>query len=162
MSVIVREPESEGGRVILICKGADSIVYDRMTKRSKDSPEFRETQKAVDQYATEGLRTLFLAEKIIADEDYEIWNKKATEAALLLQGRDEQINILNEEIERDLELTGSTAIEDRLQDCVADTIRFVKDAGIKVWVLTGDKVETAINIGLSAGLLDSTIDQHLL
>lgn len=89
MSVIVREPESEGGRVILICKGADSIVYERMTQRSKDSPEFRETQKAVDQYATEGLRTLFLAEKIIADEDYEIWNKKATEAALLLQGRDE-------------------------------------------------------------------------
>lgn len=69
---------------------------------------------------------------------------------------------MNEEIERDLELTGSTAIEDRLQDCVADTIRFVKDAGIKVWVLTGDKVETAINIGLSAGLLDQTMDQYML
>ena len=95
-----------------------------------------------------------MAEKYISEEDYQAWNKKAADAALLLQGRDEQIEIVNEEIEKELELTGSTAIEDKLQDCVADTIRFVKDAGIKVWVLTGDKVETAINIGLSAGLLD--------
>ena len=51
-------------------------------------------------------------------------------------------------------MTGSTAIEDRLQDEVADTIRFMKRTGIKVWVLTGDKIGTAINIGLSAGLLD--------
>lgn len=51
-------------------------------------------------------------------------------------------------------MIGSTAIEDKLQDEVADTISFMKDAGIKVWVLTGDKVETAINIGVSAGLLD--------
>ena len=54
-----------------------------------------------------------------------------------------------------LELIGSTAIEDRLQDEVADTIRFMKRTGIKVWVLTGDKIETAINIGFSAGLLDN-------
>lgn len=154
MSVIVREPADVGGRVLLICKGADSIIYERLTARSKQSPEFQETQKAVDKYATEGLRTLFMAEKYISEEDYQAWNKKAADAALLLQGRDEQIEIVNEEIEKELELTGSTAIEDKLQDCVADTIRFVKDAGIKVWVLTGDKVETAINIGLSAGLLD--------
>jgi len=53
-----------------------------------------------------------------------------------------------------LHLIGSTAIEDRLQDNVADTIQFAKNAGIKVWVLTGDKIGTAINIGLAAGLLD--------
>jgi P-type E1-E2 ATPase len=57
-----------------------------------------------------------------------------------------------------LELIGSTAIEDKLQDEVADTIKFMKRAGIKVWVLTGDKVETAINIGISAGLLDDNMD----
>lgn len=133
-----------------------------MTEKSKESEEFKKTQTAVDKYATEGLRTLFLAEKIITEEEYQVWNKKATEAGLLLQGREEQIDIVNEEIERNLVLTGSTAIEDRLQDCVADTIRFVKDAGIKVWVLTGDKVETAINIGLSAGLLDQNMDQYQL
>lgn len=57
-------------------------------------------------------------------------------------------------IEHDLELVGSTAIEDRLQDEVKDTVEFMRRANIKVWVLTGDKVETAINIGISAGLLD--------
>jgi len=60
----------------------------------------------------------------------------------------------DEKIEKDLTLLGSTAIEDRLQDNVKDTINFMKDVGIKVWVLTGDKVETAQNIGISAGLLD--------
>lgn len=62
----------------------------------------------------------------------------------------------------DLEIVGSTAIEDKLQDEVADTIQFMKQAGIKVWVLTGDKVETAINIGVSAGLLDPTMEYHII
>ena len=69
---------------------------------------------------------------------------------------------VDEKIEVGLELIGSTAIEDRLQENVADTIQFMKATGIKVWVLTGDKVETAINIGVSAGLLDSQIDQHIV
>ena len=59
-----------------------------------------------------------------------------------------------------MELLGSTAIEDKLQDGVPDTIRFMREAGIKVWVLTGDKVETAINIGYSSGLLDNQMDQY--
>ena len=59
-------------------------------------------------------------------------------------------------------LIGSTAIEDRLQDCVADTIKFIREAGVQVWVLTGDKVGTAINIGLSAGLIDKTMEQHVV
>lgn len=57
-------------------------------------------------------------------------------------------------VEKDLKLIGSTSIEDKLQDEVADTINFLKTAGIHVWVLTGDKVNTAINIGKSAGLID--------
>ena len=57
-----------------------------------------------------------------------------------------------------MELIGSTAIEDKLQDQVADTIKFIKRANVKVWVLTGDKIETAINIGYSAGLLDNLME----
>ena len=75
----------------------------------------------------------------------------------MIQGRDEALEVINEKIEWELTLTGSTAIEDRLQSKVADVIQFIKAAGIKVWVLTGDKVETAINIGHSAGLLDSNM-----
>ena len=61
---------------------------------------------------------------------------------------------INEELEKDFELIGSTAIEDKLQEEVPETIVALKEAGIKVWVLTGDKMGTAINIGYSAGLLD--------
>ena len=69
---------------------------------------------------------------------------------------------IDELIEKNMELVGSTAIEDRLQDEVADTIQFMKAAGIKVWVLTGDKIETAMNIGVSAGLLDSQMAQYII
>lgn len=65
-------------------------------------------------------------------------------------------------IENDLELIGSTAIEDKLQDDVAGTIQFIRQAGIKVWVLTGDKIETAINIGFSSGLLDNNMVQYIV
>lgn len=74
--------------------------------------------------------------------------------------RDEKVELVDGKIEHNLELIGSTAIEDRLQDNVADTIKFMKSTGIKVWVLTGDKIETAKNIGVSAGLLDSSMVQH--
>ena len=59
-------------------------------------------------------------------------------------------------------MLGSTAIEDKLQDEVADTIRFMKRTGIKVWVLTGDKVQTAIEIGVSAGLIDETMERIII
>lgn len=68
--------------------------------------------------------------------------------------RDEQISRVSEKIEHGFLLIGSTAIEDKLQDNVADTISFIKEAGIKLWVLTGDKIETAINIGFSCNLLN--------
>jgi P-type E1-E2 ATPase len=61
-------------------------------------------------------------------------------------------------VEKELTLIGSTSIEDKLQEEVADTINFLKTAGIHVWVLTGDKVNTAINIGKSAGLIDALTD----
>jgi P-type E1-E2 ATPase len=65
-------------------------------------------------------------------------------------------------IEKGFTLVGSTAIEDMLQDEVAETIHFIKDAGIKLWVLTGDKIETAINIGFSCALLDEEMEIFIL
>ena len=72
--------------------------------------------------------------------------------------RDEKLDIVNAKLEHELEIVGSTAIEDRLQEEVPETIIALKQIGVKVWVLTGDKVETAINIGYSAGLLNSEMD----
>ena len=67
-----------------------------------------------------------------------------------------------DEIEQELELIGSTAIEDKLQDNVADVINDVRQAGIKFWVLTGDKIETAINIGFSCSVLDDEMEIFIL
>ena len=77
-----------------------------------------------------------------------------------INDREEKVAAVDEKIEKDLELIGSTAIEDRLQDEVPETIRFMREAGIQVWVLTGDKLETAVNIGVSAGLIDPHMQQY--
>ena len=69
---------------------------------------------------------------------------------------------IQEEIEKDLELVGATAIEDKLQDEVDLTIEFLKKAGIKIWVLTGDKIETAINIGFACKLLTNSLIQIII
>ena len=72
------------------------------------------------------------------------------------------VDACQNEIEQEMELIGSTAIEDKLQEDVAETISAFKETGIKVWVLTGDKVQTAINIGYAAGLLNSDMDQFII
>ena len=77
MSVIVEDPD---GKKILMCKGADSIIKERLSQQSINSEEFRETQAAVDECARIGLRTLFLAEKHLDDATYEAWNKKSYES----------------------------------------------------------------------------------
>jgi P-type E1-E2 ATPase len=74
--------------------------------------------------------------------------------------RDDKLDLVNAKLEHNLVLVGSTAIEDKLQEEVPETIIALKEIGVKVWVLTGDKVETAINIGYSAGLLNNDMVQH--
>jgi phospholipid-translocating ATPase len=91
-----------------------------------------------------GLRTLCLAYKIIPESEYEEWATRYHDATVALQNREEMIDEVSAELEQDLRLLGATAIEDRLQDGVPGTIADLKRAGIKVWVLTGDKLETAI------------------
>jgi magnesium-transporting ATPase (P-type) len=155
MSVIVEDPQ---GRYLLLTKGADSIIKERLNMHA--SQHLSETQKHVDVFAEEGLRTLFLAQRYLTSEEYMMWSYKFEQAMQTVSNRDEAVAQVNEEIEVGLELIGSTAIEDKLQDGVPDTIRFIREAGVKVWVLTGDKVETAINIGYSSGLIDNNMIQY--
>jgi magnesium-transporting ATPase (P-type) len=123
---------------------------------------FKKTEQFVEDYAKDGLRTLYLAERYLDEDEYYDWNLKSMQAKLEISDREAKVAEIDELIEINLELVGSTAIEDRLQDQVADSIQFMKSAGIKVWVLTGDKIETAMNIGVSAGLLDSDMDNHII
>lgn len=69
---------------------------------------------------------------------------------------------LQDEIENQMFIVGATGIEDKLQPEVTETIQALKDAGIKVWVLTGDKIDTAINIGYSCGLLNNFMVKHIV
>lgn len=154
MSAIIRMPD---GKIFLYCKGADSVIYSRL-KRGEQSQLRKSTAEHLEMFAREGLRTLCIARKEISESDYQAWNKEHDIAAGAIVDRDEKLEIVSDAIERDLTLLGGTAIEDRLQDGVPDTIALLGDAGIKLWVLTGDKVETAINIGFSCNLLSNDMD----
>eukprot|EP00050_Salpingoeca_kvevrii_P002287 m.190317 g.190317 ORF g.190317 m.190317 type:complete len:1160 (+) comp10581_c0_seq1:297-3776(+) len=147
MSVIVRTPN---GRIKLYCKGADSVIYERLSPRS---PFKTATSEHLKNFASDGLRTLCLAVAQLSEDQYQEWNKKYYEASTALVDRAQKLDEVAEMIEQNLLLLGATAIEDKLQDGVPETIRSLATAGIKIWVLTGDKQETAINIGYSCKLL---------
>ncbi|KAJ3062319.1 hypothetical protein HK102_008812, partial [Quaeritorhiza haematococci] len=104
------------------------------------------------------LRTLCLAYKTIPEPIYRTWAAQYAEAAASLVDRDAHIDSLSESIEQNLILLGATAIEDKLQEGVPEALEKLTEAGIKVWVLTGDKIETAINVGFSCGLLENDMD----
>ncbi|XP_041085056.1 phospholipid-transporting ATPase IC isoform X2 [Polyodon spathula] len=149
MSVLVREPE---GGLKLYCKGADIVIFERL---APDSPHRDATEKALDGFAEETLRTLCLACRSVEEGFYREWIDEHHHANMATQGRQQELEAAYERIENNLTLLGATAIEDRLQEGVPETIRTLKRAGIKIWVLTGDKKETAVNIGYSVKLLSS-------
>jgi phospholipid-translocating ATPase len=161
MSVVLRKLDTEDSRLFLLTKGADNVIFERLKAGSDDMK--KTTEQQLDEFANEGLRTLTLAYKIIpgernflqivffddvdfsfAEDEYESWNERYNEATVAMDDRDGKIEKVSEQLERDLRLLGATAIEDRLQDGVPETIADLKRAGIKIWVATGDKLETAI------------------
>ncbi|XP_030058256.1 phospholipid-transporting ATPase IB [Microcaecilia unicolor] len=151
MSVIVQTPT---GDLRLYCKGADNVIFDRL---SEDSEYMEETLCHLEQFASEGLRTLCLAYTNLSESVYQEWLKTYNEASRVLKDRAEKLEECYEMIEKNLLLLGATAIEDRLQEGVPETISTLMKAEIKIWVLTGDKQETAINIGYSCRLVSQTM-----
>eukprot|EP01132_Coremiostelium_polycephalum_P003757 gene3757-4677_t len=150
MSVIVRSPQ---GRIILYCKGADTTVLPLLRKDQDDL--YSVTLEFLQDFAADGLRTLCLAFTYLEEDEYNEWNELYKEAAVALQDRDAKVDKVAELIEKNLILLGTTAIEDKLQVGVPQAIANLSKANIKIWVLTGDKQETAINIGFSCHLLTS-------
>ncbi|XP_072220814.1 phospholipid-transporting ATPase VD isoform X1 [Leuresthes tenuis] len=157
MSVVVRHPLTE--EVVLYTKGADSVIVD-LAERPKDAEQAQEsnriteqTQKHLDAYAREGLRTLCIAKKVLKEEEYDLWLKKQLLAESSIENREELLLESAQRLETGLTLLGSTGIVDRLQEDVPETIEALQRAAIKVWVLTGDKQETAVNIANACKLL---------
>ncbi|KAF7838593.1 putative phospholipid-transporting ATPase 9 [Senna tora] len=158
MSVIVRD---DTGKLLLLSKGADSVMFERL---AKDGRVFEEkTRKHVNEYADAGLRTLLLAYRELDEEEYNRFNEEFTEAKNTVSAhREELIEEVAEKIEKDLILLGATAVEDKLQNGVPECIDKLAQAGIKLWVLTGDKMETAINIGFACSLLRQGMKQIII
>ncbi|XP_076467810.1 phospholipid-transporting ATPase VA-like [Babylonia areolata] len=155
MSIIVQHPLSK--EIILLVKGADSAILSVLHKRYKDDAEetrvVTETVKHLDSYALRGLRTLCMARRVLPKEVYTAWLEQHKKAEAAMDDRELAIRDSACRIEQDLELLGATGIEDKLQEGVPDTIAKLRQAGIKVWVLTGDKQETAIQIAYASRLI---------
>ncbi|KAL8190973.1 UNVERIFIED_CONTAM: Phospholipid-transporting ATPase IB, partial [Gekko kuhli] len=156
MSVIVRTP---AGQLRLYCKGADNVIFERL---SKDSQYMEQTMCHLEYFATEGLRTLCIAYADLSENSYQDWLNAYNEASTILKDRTQKLEECYEVIEKDLLLLGATAIEDRLQAGVPETISTLMKAEIKIWILTGDKQETALNIAILLTQLNTSPIKTLL
>ncbi|XP_044496807.1 probable phospholipid-transporting ATPase 4 [Mangifera indica] len=155
MSVIVQD---EDGEIILFCKGADSIIFDRLSNNGRLYLEA--TTRHLNEYGEAGLRTLALAYRKLDESEYTSWNNEFLKAKTSIAAdREVTLERISDMMEKDLILVGATAVEDRLQKGVPQCIDKLAQAGLKIWVLTGDKMETAINIGFACSLLRQGMKQ---
>ncbi|XP_021100653.1 phospholipid-transporting ATPase IK isoform X2 [Heterocephalus glaber] len=145
MSVLVRTPE---GSICLYTKGADTVIFERLGKRSVVEAN---TERVLSAFTEQTLRTLCLAYKEVEECAYQEWRLRHEKASMQLQDRAQALHQVYNDMEQGLQLLGVTAIEDKLQDGVPETISSLRKGNIKVWVLTGDK--QAVNIGFACQLL---------
>ncbi|XP_062852428.1 phospholipid-transporting ATPase VD-like [Trichomycterus rosablanca] len=156
MSVVVHHPLT--GQVVVYTKGADNVIMELAAIADGDCSKevIERTQQHLDNYAREGLRTLCVAKRVLSEAEYKAWLDKHTFAETSIENREELLLDSAQTLETNLTLLGATGIVDRLQEEVPETIEALQKAGIKVWVLTGDKQETAINIACACKLLRPT------
>lgn len=160
MSVVVRHPLSN--QVVVYTKGADSTIMELLSVASPDGPGLEKqqmmirekTQKHLDDYAKRGLRTLCIAKRVMSDTEYAEWLRNHFLAETSIDNREELLLESAMRLENKLTLLGATGIEDRLQEGVPEAIEALHKAGIKIWMLTGDKQETAVNIAYACKLLE--------
>uniref|UniRef100_A0A8C5KYQ5 Phospholipid-transporting ATPase n=1 Tax=Jaculus jaculus TaxID=51337 RepID=A0A8C5KYQ5_JACJA len=153
MSVIVRNPE---GQIKLYSKGADTILFEKLHPSNQDL--LSSTSDHLNEFAGEGLRTLVVAYRDLDDKYFTVWQKMLEDANTAIDEKEERISVLYEEIERDMMLLGATAVEDKLQEGVIETVTSLSLANIKIWVLTGDKQETAVNISYACNVMTDDMD----
>ena len=159
MSIILRHPVTR--ERILFCKGADSAIFPRLKVSEMGSEAemvFEKTQQHLNMYAKQGLRVLVMAKRVLNNKEYEEWLELHHEAETSFHMREKLLNESYSRMEDQLTLLGASGIEDKLQEGVPDTIANLRLAGIVVWVLTGDKQETAINIAYSCKLFSPQME----
>lgn len=144
MGIILRHVETD--TYIFYLKGAEVVMQNMVRPGQRDC-----ILEHCENLAREGLRTLVITQKLIRKEDFVSWMARYNEAKADLTNRKEAVARVVSELEKDMELLGVTGVEDKLQDNVASTVESLRSAGIQIWMLTGDKVETATCIAISAG-----------
>ncbi|KAL4446594.1 hypothetical protein ABPG74_005532 [Tetrahymena malaccensis] len=157
MGIILRHQSTN--RVIFYLKGADSIMKSRVPEVQRGF-----LLDECENLAREGLRTLVITQKYLTEEEYQEWNRKYQEAQSNdnFGNREEKIREIVDQLELNMEFLGITGVEDKLQEDVATTISSLRRGGINVWMLTGDKVETATCIAISTGLKSITEDIFII
>jgi phospholipid-translocating ATPase len=155
MSVIVKDLKS--GEIFVMCKGAESSLDSKIISGSKEK-----AFEHLENFAGEGLRTLVFGERKLTQEEYNEYNELITKAQNALIEREQNLSAVYSQIEKDLSCVGATGVEDMLQEGVRDTLVSLNKAGIHVWVLTGDKKSTAINISYSCGHFNLDMERHEL
>ena len=148
MSIIIRD----GNKIKIYSKGADIEITKRLSLKSKKSEKFEFLSKELDNFSKMGYRTLMIASRVIKESDYYSWINNIRKSEKY-QKNSKILEKLYDIIECNFELLGGTVLEDKLQNKVPETITSLKLADIKIWVLTGDKMDTVENIGISCNLL---------
>ncbi|RYY36139.1 HAD family hydrolase, partial [archaeon] len=152
------------GQLLLLTKGADEVMLPKLAPSA--SPEAGAALSHVKadllHFAEAGLRTLLVASRVVPEAEYDAWRIMAHEASVAVEHRAELLEAAYARLERNLTPLGCTAIEDRLQAGVPEAIQTLRAAGVQVWMLTGDKAETATQIARAANLIPTAAASQLL
>ncbi|CAG2238567.1 E7.6.2.1 [Mytilus edulis] len=151
MGIIVKEEDT--GEITFLMKGADVVMTTIVQYNDW-------LEEECGNLAREGLRTLVVAKKVLTEEQYQEFEIRYHQAKMSTQDRNAKVQAVIESLERDMELLCLTGVEDKLQEGVRPTLELLRNAGIKVWMLTGDKLETAICIAKSSKLVSRLQDIH--
>lgn len=159
MSVVVRKIGST--EISVYTKGADSSIMAALAPSAPNSESRAlcdRTQQQLDMYAKQGLRVLVMAKKMLDTQEYLEWLRQHQEIEISVDQREKRLRESYAQLEQNLILLGATGIEDRLQEGVPETIEALRAAGIAIWVVTGDKPETAINVAYSARVFHDNME----
>lgn len=145
MGIILKNLDTH--QIMFYLKGADTVMKERVPERQRGF-----LLDTCETLAAEGLRTLVITQKVLTEDEFTRWKAKYEEALQSLTGRQDNIRRVVDSLEHNMQFLGITGVEDKLQEDVCNTLENMRNAGIHVWMLTGDKIETAITIAISAGI----------
>ncbi|KAE9418680.1 hypothetical protein Angca_003206, partial [Angiostrongylus cantonensis] len=153
MGIIVKDETTD--EISLLMKGADTVMAGMVQYNDW-------LEEECSNMAREGLRTLVVAKRVLSAAELEAFDRAYHAAKMSITERSQTMqSCVNRMLEKDLQLLCLTGVEDRLQDQVTTSLELLRNAGIKIWMLTGDKLETAICIAKSSGLFSRTDNVHV-